>query len=119
MPTDRPTAAELVEAVQCFLMDQVRPNTQGQLSFHARVAANALGIVARELQDGAAMDAAEQARLQALLQRQGSLTELNRELSRQIRSGALDDRRREVLAHLRQTSADKLQLANPGYRKPR
>lgn len=45
----RPTARELVDAVRGFLTDDVMPNTTGRLSFHARVAANVLGIVEREL----------------------------------------------------------------------
>jgi aminoglycoside phosphotransferase (APT) family kinase protein len=51
-PYGRPTASELLDAVQEFLTDQVMPATTGQLSFHARVAANVLGIVARELELG-------------------------------------------------------------------
>jgi aminoglycoside phosphotransferase (APT) family kinase protein len=52
-PHGRPTAGELLEAVREFLTGQVMPASTGQLAFHARVAANALGIVARELELGA------------------------------------------------------------------
>jgi len=52
-PHGRPTAGELLEAVREFLTGQVRPAATGQLAFHARVAANILGIVARELELGA------------------------------------------------------------------
>ncbi len=48
-PHGRPTASELLDAVRGFLTDQVMPATGGQLAFHARVAANVLAIVAREL----------------------------------------------------------------------
>jgi aminoglycoside phosphotransferase (APT) family kinase protein len=51
-PHGRPTASELLEAVQEFLTGQVMPASTGQLAFHARVAANTLGIVARELELG-------------------------------------------------------------------
>jgi aminoglycoside phosphotransferase (APT) family kinase protein len=51
-PYGRPTASELLQAVREFLTGQVMPATSGQLAFHARVAANALGIVARELEFG-------------------------------------------------------------------
>jgi aminoglycoside phosphotransferase (APT) family kinase protein len=51
-PYGRPTASELLDAVRGFLTDQVMPATTGQLAFHARVAANVLGIVARELELG-------------------------------------------------------------------
>ena len=49
----RPTASELLDAVREFLTGQVMPAATGQLAFHARVAANILGIVARELELGA------------------------------------------------------------------
>jgi hypothetical protein len=45
----RPTARELLEAVRGFLADDVMVNTSGRLSFHARVAANMIAIVEREL----------------------------------------------------------------------
>ena len=51
-PHGRPTASELLDAVRGFLTDQVMPATGGQLGFHARVAANVLAIVARELDLG-------------------------------------------------------------------
>ena len=51
-PYGRPTATELLEAVREFLTGSVMPATSGQMAFHARVAANALGIVARELELG-------------------------------------------------------------------
>ncbi len=51
-PHGRPTASELLEAVREFLTGQVMPAATGQLAFHARVAANILGIVARELELG-------------------------------------------------------------------
>jgi aminoglycoside phosphotransferase (APT) family kinase protein len=51
-PHGRPTASELLEAVREFLTGQVMPATSGQLAFHARVAANVLAIVARELELG-------------------------------------------------------------------
>ncbi|MFP6749327.1 MAG: DUF6285 domain-containing protein [Alphaproteobacteria bacterium] len=115
MPTDRPNAAELVEAVREFLTDHVAPNVEGQLAFHTRVAVNALAIVERTLAQGGAMDAAELARLKDLLQREGDLAELNAELSRAIRAGEMDGRKDALLAHLRQTAADKIALANPRY----
>ena len=51
-PHGRPTASELLEAVREYLLGSVLPATSGQLAFHARVAANALAIVARELELG-------------------------------------------------------------------
>ena len=119
MPTDRPTAAELVEAVREFLTDHVTPNVEGQLAFHTRVAVNALAIVERTMAEGGAMDAAELARLKALLHRDGDLEELNGALAQAIRGGEMDDRREALLEHLRRTAEDKIALANPRYLTPR
>jgi aminoglycoside phosphotransferase (APT) family kinase protein len=58
-PFGRPTASELLDAVRGFLTDEVMPATGGQLAFHARVAANALAIVARELDATSAPSAPE------------------------------------------------------------
>lgn len=45
----RPTARELLEAVREFLTNDVMPATEGRVQFHARVAANVVAIVEREL----------------------------------------------------------------------
>jgi len=45
----RPTARELVEAVREFLTDEVMASDDRRLAYQARVAGNALAIVAREL----------------------------------------------------------------------
>ena len=45
----RPTAREILDAVRAYLTDDVMPQTSGRLSFHARVAANMVAIVEREL----------------------------------------------------------------------
>jgi len=45
----RPTAREMLEGVRGYLIEDVMPATSGRLSFHARVAANMLAIVEREL----------------------------------------------------------------------
>jgi aminoglycoside phosphotransferase (APT) family kinase protein len=67
-PYGRPTASELLAAVREYLLDSVMPATSGQLAFHARVAANALAIVARELELGeAAADGDVAARVAARL----------------------------------------------------
>ncbi len=60
-PHGRPTVSELLEAVRAFLTDQVMPATGGQVAFHARVSANVLGIVARELELGPLPDDADMA----------------------------------------------------------
>ena len=47
---DRPTYDELLAAVEYFLDIEIVPNVPGARGFHARVAANAIRIVRRELE---------------------------------------------------------------------
>lgn len=115
MRPDRPTAEELLEAVEEFLRDKVMPATEGQVSFHARVAANVVGAVRREIAQSPEIEAAQLERLKALLQHEGDLEDLNRELCEQIRNGEwhLDDD--DLLDHLRQVAIENLGVDNPRY----
>ncbi len=115
MSQDRPTAAELVEAVREFLESDVVPAVSGRTLFHTRVAVNALGIVQRELDEGVAADAAEHERLRVLLGYDATLGELDAALAAGIRSGELDGARNDVVSHVRRTVADKVRIANPRY----
>ena len=112
---DRPTAAELVAAVREYLERDVMPATEGRIAFHARVAVNVLGMVERELELGAALDAAEHARLGEMLGRDGTIRELTELLARDIRRGAMDSRWSETVEHVKATVRAKLEVANPGY----
>ena len=113
----RPTAAELVAAVADFLDNDVREATgpdgrladAGQVNFHARVAANVLRIVERELTD----DSAAQVTVTAKLAELGFADEAD--LAKAIRAGALDDRADEVLPTLRTLVRHRLAVAHPGY----
>ena len=49
---DRPTADELLAAIERFLEEEIVPNTPGSRGFHARVAANSIRILRRELEGG-------------------------------------------------------------------
>ncbi|HEY5170680.1 MAG TPA: DUF6285 domain-containing protein [Acidimicrobiia bacterium] len=115
MAQDRPTAAELVQAVREFLEHDVMAATSGRVQFHTRVAANALGIVERELTNGRALADAERDRAAALLGHDDEVPRLERELAARIRDGSLDDRLGEVSDHVRATVREKLLVANPGY----
>jgi hypothetical protein len=115
---DRPTAAELTEAVREFLERDVMPAVEGRVAFHTRVAVNALGIVERELEMGSQLDAAVAARLRALLGHDGTVAELTAELARRIRDGSFDDRREEVTDVVREAVRSKLLVANPAYLGP-
>src|SRR6478609_4045658 len=100
---DRPTAAELVAAVREYLEQDVMPGTEGRLAFHARVAANVLAMVERELDLGEAQDVDEHARLVALLGREGTTRELTELLATEIRHGEMDGRWAEAVESVRAT----------------
>ena len=130
---DRPDARELLEAVRGFLEEQVVPALEGTRQFHARVAANVLAIVSRELASGETGLRVEWRRLVTLLdlpaadvpETSAALVEavrtLNAMLARRIRDGDADvgSWRTQVVAHLRMTSEDRLAIANPRYAAPR
>ena len=95
--SDRPTAAELVEAVAEFLSEEVLPAaTDHRLKFRTLVALNALAIASRELA--------------------GDKLSLSHEdvteLARRIRAGNVDD---ETLPLLKAHVAEKLRISNPPY----
>ena len=112
---DRPSAAQLVAAVRDFLEKVAQPELRGHSAFHARVAANALAIVERELALGAEQDAAERERLRALLGRDDALEAQNRELCRAIRAGEITEDTPGLIEHLRATTLAKLAVDQPSY----
>lgn len=103
----RPTAAELVAAVADFLDGDVRANTEGQVNFHARVAANALRMVQREL------ESTDTADVTAALNSLGARDEA--ELAAAIRRGEFDSRTTELTSTLRFLVQHRLAAAHPGY----
>lgn len=111
---DRPSAIELLEAVSEYLERDVMP-LEGRVAFHGRVARNVVDVVRRELDQGPEADRRERIGLESLLGElpADDLRAANAELARRIRNGDLDGRHDELLAHLRQTAADKLRIANP------
>ena len=95
-------------AVAEFLETDVREGTTGAVNFHARVAANVLRTVERELLD----DTADEPR--AALARAGSPT--SAALSAAIRRGELDDRgRRGPAERCGHWCCHRLAVAHPGY----
>ena len=108
-PHDLPSAAELLDAVREFLEGDVVPSVEGRLRFHARVAANVVAMVGRELALGPQQEAAHGARLARLGVRDEA------ELAEAIRSGTLEARMDEVRAVVSATVRAKLAVAHPGY----
>jgi len=130
---DRPDARELLEAVRAFLDEQVVPALDGTRQFHARVAANVLAIVGREIAGGDEALRVEWRQLVTLLADPTStlpetgaalvaaVRTLNEALATRIQTGDADDGpwRHAVLAHLRATAETRLAIANPKYAGPR
>ncbi len=122
---DRPTYDELLAAVEHFLDAEIVPNVPGSRGFHARVAANAIRIVRRELATEEAHLDAEWSGLDALLgpaERPAARAALpaalrtrTATLCDRIRAGAADSGayRDAVAEHVRRTVRDKLTVSDP------
>ena len=106
---------ELVVAVREFLEQKAMPELKGHTAFHARVAANALGIVARELERGGTAANEEHKRLVALLGHDGTLEQLNRDLCGAIRDGHIGLDTPGLADHLALTTRDKVAIDQPSY----
>jgi Domain of unknown function (DUF6285) len=112
---DEPTPIELTQAVADFLRNDITPLLSGHQSFKLRVAINILDLVTRQLTLEEGSDAAEVARLRALLGMDGSVTELNRALAERIAKGEADLKTQGLAEHLWQTTMDKLAVDQPNY----
>jgi alcohol dehydrogenase class IV len=125
---DRPTSIELLEAAADFVDREIVPAIEGARQFQARVVANVMRIVAREIQQEDPAARIEVKALARLLGRDAphlhSLDDLRKasasmgeELSARIRAGDADSGswRSEVMSVVRQSVEDKLRIANPRY----
>lgn len=93
-----PSSAELAQAVREFLEQEVVPATEGRLSFHARVAANVVAQLERELRTGLP-DATGDA-----------------ELVSAIRAGSIEFT--QAYNAIRDTVVAKLRISNPRHLLP-
>jgi hypothetical protein len=126
---DRPTAAELTEAVAQFLAQELAPTVSDpRLRFRVLIAANLMQIVTRELLAGDAPLIEEHARLVELLGKREeapansaelrtSIDRLARELRSRIRQGEADDGPWHALvaAYAEESLVEKLRIANPRF----
>ncbi|MGI8926569.1 MAG: DUF6285 domain-containing protein [Tepidiformaceae bacterium] len=122
---DHPTMEELLGAIAGFLRDDVMPNTSGRVQFHARVSANVLDILQRQLRHEEAHIATEWAGLDGLLGPQAmppsptalreALHRRNEDLARRVREGFGDEEplRAALIAHLRTVVDNKLVIDTP------
>jgi Domain of unknown function (DUF6285) len=117
---DAPTPEQLLAAVARYLRDEAGPALAGHgdhaLAYQARVAANMLDTVRRQGLLAPVADAAERARLQALLgSADDDLAALNRQLAEALAQGTLDATQPALADHLWRTTFDKLAVDQPGY----
>jgi len=126
---DRPTFDELLRAVELLLEDELVPALEGARQYNARVAANVLRAVRRELaleegqleQEWRGLDvvlgpmdlpSSREAVLAALWKR-------NEHLAERIRAGDADDDAVDfhaiTVAHLRDVVRAKLEVSNPAW----
>jgi uncharacterized protein DUF6285 len=121
---DRPTAAELLDAIREFLEDEISPLlVDRRTRFRTLVAVNALKILQREAEEEAQLIRDEACALRALLSADAPLPDaadaqrqlvldLNAELAAMIRRGDPPARTAE---HLRRVGIAKLAVASPEY----
>ncbi len=112
---DQPHPAEILAAVTAFLRDVVVPEAKPRTAFQARVAANAIDLVRRQIELAGPLDDAERQRLAALLGHDAELEPGNRELAQRIAEGAIGIDAPGLLDHLRATTLAKLAVDQPRY----
>ena len=110
-----PRAEELTEAVARWI-DGIRPGLDPRNAFLARVAANALGAISRELRQGPAAEAAATERFVRLLDHCGGFAELNAELCERICAGAMTVETQGLLDALKANTLEQLAIDQPNYR---
>ncbi len=110
-----PDSGQLLQAAVDYLDADLLPTLDGYHRFHLRVCVNALRIVARELAQSAALERSEQRRLEHLLGHEGSVAELNSELTDRIAGGDLPLETPGLAEHLRATLRDALAINNPTW----
>jgi hypothetical protein len=115
---DDPTPGEILESVIAFLREFVPAKLPPREAFDARVAANALELVRRQIAfdaTAAGRDEATRQRLVQLLGQDGSIDDLNRALCSRIASGELGLSSKPLMDHLWTTTLEKVAVDQPTY----
>lgn len=112
---DAPHGADMLDAVARLLRDTLIPLLPADTVFQARVAANAVDLVAREIRLGAAAQTDATTRLKALLTLDASLPELEAELASRIRKGRVGADTPGLMDHLWATTLAKMAIDQPSY----
>jgi len=112
---EQPGPAEILRTVATYLRETAMPQLTGHAAFTARVAANAVDLVCRDLEQRQDSDRAERDRLIGLLGHDGPLADLNAELAAAIRDDRVATDSPDLLRHLWRTTLDKLAIDQPAY----
>jgi hypothetical protein len=112
---DMPRADELLVSVRDFLRADVMGSTQGRTNFMARVAANSLDIVLRELSLSQECQQRELLRLQQLFASNDDLETLRWRLVNELRDESMSLDGSELQAHLRATVVNQIAIDQPRY----
>jgi hypothetical protein len=114
---DRPTAAELLDAMAAELFTEVREWVPSERRFRILVLANLCALIARELRAGERPSLDDTRLFVDLLGEEGGAEPRDAAavLALRIRAGELDDSLDETIERLREHVARKLDIARPGY----
>jgi hypothetical protein len=112
---DNPTPVEILTAVARFLRDVVMPEARPHTAFQARVAANAVDLVGRQITLAPESDGTELTRLRILLGHDTTLEQGSTALAEQISDGVVNMSTPGLMAHLLDTTLAKLAVDQPNY----
>ena len=110
-----PRTEELAQAVALWI-EQIRPSLDPRNAFLARVAANAMATIGREITSGPAAEAEAVRLMGDLLGRSGTHAELNGELCERIRTGEMTVETPGLLAALQVIARDQIAIDQPSYK---
>ena len=110
-----PRTEELAQAVALWI-DQIRPSLDPRNAFLARVAANAMATIGREITLGPAAEAQAVRLMGEVLGTAGTHAELNAELCERIQSGEMTVETPGLLAALTVMARDQIAIDQPNYR---
>lgn len=110
-----PRDDELLISVRDFLREDVMGATSGRTQFMARVAANSLDILLRDMSLGPALRAAEHTRLSVIMGHEGAREALRWDLVNALRDGSMALDTPGLVEHLRATVFGELAIDQPSY----
>ena len=112
---DSPDPAEILAIASDFIRNALLPALPPDLSFNARVLANALDLVARQITEDESVARANRAQLTALLGQTGAEDDPAAGLARRIEAGDIALQDPALIDYLWTTTLAKLAVDQPTY----